>query len=160
MLSGEAKPRSRQRSLFESEEKDVCEEQALWKTSDVSRVRLERVREFGRSYVGLLLWRRLGLDKILKELVRGGKESVGWDTTACVLTLGRLSSVLSELSIAERWYSDTALEGPLGVPVEALNSSRLYRGLDHFLPHKDTLGNHRIRKYEDSKHRRKKDWVR
>jgi len=149
VLSGGAKSCPRQGSLFESREEKLYEGRALWKTIDVSRVRVERVREFGRSYVGLLLWRRLGLDKILKDLVPGGKESVGWDTTACVLTLGRFSAVLSELSIAEKWYSDTALEDLLGIPVESLNSNRLYRGLDHFLPHKDALSSHLIRKYED-----------
>jgi transposase len=122
---------------------------AAWRQVDVSGVRVERLRQFGRVYLGLALWRRLGLHTLLKELFEPGQEDIGWDVLACVLTLGRFCAQPSELSLAERWYDDTALEDLLGVPLEKINQSRLYRGLDALLPHKDALCQHLLAKYRD-----------
>ena len=57
----------------------------------------------GASTWGLALWRRLGLHTLLRELLPAGEEDVGWDLTACVLTLGRFGAQGSELAVAERW---------------------------------------------------------
>src|SRR5262249_51590815 len=47
-------------------------------------------------------------------------------------------SLLSpELPVAERWYDGTVLEDLLGVPLQKINDSRLYRGLDVLLEDKD-----------------------
>lgn len=67
----------------------------------------------------------------------------------CVLTLGRFCAQPSELSLAERWYDDTALEDLLGVPLAKINDARLYRGLDALRPHKDALCEHLLTKYRD-----------
>lgn len=122
---------------------------ACWREVNVSGVRVERLRQFGRVYLGLALWRRLGLHTRLKELFEPGEEDIGWDVLACVLSLGRFCAQPSELSVAERWYNDTALEDLLGVPLEKINQSRLYRGLDALLPHKDALCGHLLSKYRD-----------
>jgi hypothetical protein len=53
------------------------------------------------------------------------------------------------LSLAERWYDDTALEDLLGVPLEKINDARLYRGLDALGPHKDALCQHLLGRYRD-----------
>jgi hypothetical protein len=45
-------------------------------TEDVGSVQVERVREFGQVYLALALWRRLGLDKLLGELIGTGREMV------------------------------------------------------------------------------------
>ena len=120
-----------------------------WREVDVSRVRVERLRQFGRVYLGLALWRRLGLHKVLEELLEAGQEDIGWALTACVLTLGRFCAQPSELSVAERWYEDTALEDLLGVPAEKINETRLYRGLDALHPHKDAICEHLLARYRD-----------
>jgi transposase len=122
---------------------------ACWREVDVSGVRVERMRQFGRVYLGLALWRRLGLHSLLAELLPPGREEIGWDVLACVLTLGRFCAQPSELSLAERWYDDTALEDLLGLPLEKINQSRLYRGLDALLPHKDALCQHLLDRYRD-----------
>lgn len=122
---------------------------ACWREVNVSGVRVERLRQFGRVYLGLALWRRLGLHTRLKELFEPGEEDIGWDVLACVLSLGRFCAQPSELSVAERWYNDTALEDLLGVPLEKINQSRLYRGLDALLPHKDALCGHLLSKYRN-----------
>jgi hypothetical protein len=120
-----------------------------WREVDVSAVRVERLRQFGRVYLGLALWRRLGLHTLLQELLPAGREQIGWDLMACVLALGRFCAQPSELSLAERWYDDTALEDLLGVPLEKINDARLYRGLDALLPHKDALCAHLLAQYRD-----------
>ena len=120
-----------------------------WREVDISGVRVERLRQFGRVYLGLALWRRLGLHKRLIELLPAGEEDIGWDLIACVLTLGRFCAQPSELAVAERWYDDTALEDLLGVPLAKINDARLYRGLDAVLPHKDALCQHLVEIYRD-----------
>ena len=115
---------------------------AQWRRVDVSRVRVERLRQFGRVYLGLAVWRRLGLHKLLSRLMPEGREDVGWEQVACTLTLGRFCAQKSELSVAQRWYNDTALEDLLGVPFEKINETRLYRGLDEILWSKDALCAH------------------
>lgn len=120
-----------------------------WQEVELGRVRVERLRQFGRVYLGLALWRRLGLHTVLRSLLPAGGEEVGWDQIACVLTLGRFCAQPSELSVAERWYEDTALEDLLGVPLEKVNEARLYRGLDALLPHKEALCQQLLRRYRD-----------
>ena len=121
----------------------------LWRKVNVREVRVERVRQFGRVYLGLALWRRLKLHEVLKGLVAEGREEIGWEVVACVLTLGKFCAQPSELSVAERWYDDTALEDLLGVALEKINETRLYRGLDQLLPHKDALCRHLLERYRD-----------
>ncbi|MBM3891792.1 MAG: hypothetical protein FJ388_21970 [Verrucomicrobia bacterium] len=100
------------------------------------------VRQFGLVYLGLALWRRLRLQELLRGLLPPGQEEVGWQLIACVLTLARFCAQRSELSVAERWYADTALEDLLGIRLERINDARLYRGLDELLAQKEPLCRH------------------
>ena len=95
-----------------------------WRQVDVQGVRVERVRQFGRVYLGLALWRRLGLHTVCQQLLPAKHADVGWDLIACVLALGRFCAQPSALAVAERWYDDTALEDLLGVPLEKINETR------------------------------------
>jgi hypothetical protein len=78
---------------------------AQWAQVDLRGVRVERVREFGTVYLGLALWRRLGLHTLLQELIPPGQEEVPWELTACILSLARFCGQRSELEVAERWYA-------------------------------------------------------
>jgi transposase len=113
-----------------------------WRRVNVRGVRVERVREFGRVWAALAVWRRLGLHRLLADVVPCGREAIGWDLVACVLATGRFCAQTSELSVAERWYESTALPDILGVSTERINESRLYRGLDQLLGCKDALCRH------------------
>jgi transposase len=124
-------------------------ETPLWRRVNVRGVRVERVRQFGRVYLGLALWRRLGLHEVLRALLPPGQEEIGWDLIGAVLTLGRFCAQQSELELAERWYEDTALDDLLGIPVEKINEARLYRGLDQLLDHKEALCAHLLQRYRD-----------
>jgi transposase len=122
---------------------------AQWVQVDLRGVRVERVREFGQVYLALALWRRLGLHQLLKEIIEPGREEVPWELTACILTMARFCGQRSELEVAERWYADSALEDLLGVPLDQINDSRLYRGLDVLHEHKARLCTHLLERYRD-----------
>jgi len=122
---------------------------AGWREIDLHGVRVERLRQFGRVYLGLALWRRLGLHTCLQQLLPAGQEDISWEQIACVLTLGRFCGQPSELSLAERWYDDTALTDLLGVPLDKINDARLYRGLDALLPHQEALCQHLLGQSRD-----------
>ena len=123
--------------------------QPQWVQVDLSGVRVERVRDFGQVYLGLSLWRRLGLHTLLREMIEPGQEAVPWDLTACILTLARFCGQRSELEVAERWYADSVLEDLLGVSLSQVNEARLYRGLDVLQEHKEQLCKHLLAKYRD-----------
>ncbi len=78
-------------------------------------MRVERARDFGAAFLGLALWRRLGLHTLLAELIEPGEEEVPWPTVASVLPVARFCGQRSELGVAERWYAHSAMEDLLGV---------------------------------------------
>jgi transposase len=113
--------------------------QALAVRVKLSEVRLEQGRRFGDVWLGWTLWRALKLDEWMETHLEVGREQVGWAAMSAILVLARLCEPSSELPIAEDWYRQTALEDLLGVPVDSVNQSRLYRALDKLLPHKEAL---------------------
>jgi transposase len=141
----EGQPAQRQAALDEP----TTQDDALWKRVNIKGVRVERSRQFGRVYLGLALWRRLGLHKVLRELIPEGREWIEWEQVACILTLGRFCAQGSELAMAERWYDGTALEDLLSVKPEQVNDARLYRGLDQLHDQKDELCKHLQGRWQD-----------
>jgi transposase len=105
-------------------------------------VRFERLRDFGDVWLGLGLWRLLGLDKLLSEIMSNGREEVPWHVVAAILTLGRFCEPSSELHIEDTWYERTALEDLLGVSADKVHTDRLYAGLDCLLAHKEVIEKH------------------
>jgi hypothetical protein len=105
-------------------------------------VRLQRPRDFGDVWLALGLWRLLGLDGLLSDLMPSGREEVSWEQVAAILTIARFCEPSSELHIAETWYRRTALEDLLGVSVNQVHHRRLYAGLDQLLPHKPSIEKH------------------
>ncbi len=123
-------------------------EAPLWAQVNLGRIRVERVRQFGKVYVALALWRRLGLHRFFEEHLPPGRESVGWAQVASILALGRFCEQASELALAERWYGSTALEDLMAVDVDEVYDNRLYRGLDRVLPLRRELFSHLKGRYE------------
>jgi hypothetical protein len=98
--------KARDADLFD----EAGREAPAWATVDVSRVSVERLRQFGNVYLGLALWRRLGLAEFFEGQVAAGREEIPWALMACILTLARFCAPSSELKIAESWYGRTALD--------------------------------------------------
>jgi transposase len=115
---------------------------AEWVEVDIRGVRVERSRQFGGCWLGLELVRQLGLSQLFDELLPPGREGISWSVMAQILMLGRMVEASSELRLAEHTYEASALAELLGVPAEKVNDDRLYRSLDHLLPHKTALEKH------------------
>src|ERR1700674_4439064 len=113
----------------------------------LNQVRLERTRQFGACWLGLELWRRLGLDRFFQEAVDQHEADVPWSRVAAVLAINRLCAPGSELAIEQRWYPSTALDDLLGIEEGKINDTRLYRCLDRMLPHKTKLERHLKQRY-------------
>lgn len=113
----------------------------------VQQVRLERTRQVGPALLGLAVWRQLQLDTFFEAHVDAHPADVPWSRVAAVLAINRLCAPGSELAIEERWYPTTALDDLLHLPEGTINDSRLYRTLDHVLPHKTALERHLTTRY-------------
>lgn len=148
LLDGkEAGPEQRTFADLSRQGPEASSDPPRWTEVDIRGLRVERVRDFGEVYLALALWRRLGLHEALGNLIEPGGEAVPWPLVACVLTIARFCGNKSELEVAERWYQDCALEDLLSVSWKRINESRLYRGLDVLLAHKDALCQHLLERY-------------
>jgi transposase len=124
--------RSGEGSLFETVEPQ-------WVEVDAANVRVERVQEFGRPWLGMELVRQLGLKEFLDSVLPPGQADISWSLTALILILLRWYDPSSELRMAEHLYERSSLEDLLGVPASKINEDKLYRTLDRLLPHKRSL---------------------
>jgi transposase len=113
----------------------------------VHRVRLERTRQFGACWLGLELWRKLGLDRFFEQALDDEPADIAWSRVASLLAINRLCAPGSELAIEQRWYPSTALDDLLGIEEGKINDTRLYRCLDRILPHKTKLERHLKERY-------------
>ena len=140
-LNGATKSQRPQLTLFDPPRRDqpLDDEPVLVK---LSSIRLERLRDFGDVWLAWGLWRMLGLDVLLEELIEPGDEIVSWGAVAAILAIARFCEPSSELHIADTWYRRTALEELLGVAPGRVHTYRLYKGLDQLLPHKEALEKH------------------
>jgi len=130
-----------QLQLFASDAVDLPREDSIVQVR-LDQVGWERPRDFGEVFLAQHLWRLLGLNTLLSQLLPAGEEEVGWDVMAFILCAARLLCPSSELAIEERFYPRTALEELTGVAAEKVNKDRLYRALDHLLPHKSAIESH------------------
>ncbi|HVH89142.1 MAG TPA: hypothetical protein VM912_20665 [Terriglobales bacterium] len=80
-----------------------------WVEVDIRGVRVERSRQFGGCWLGLVLLRQLGLLQLLDELLPHGREEISWSVMTQTLVLGRLVDASSELRLAEHTYEASAL---------------------------------------------------
>lgn len=118
---------------------NVANEQPRWITVNASAVRVENCVRFGGPWLALELIRKIGLDDFIRRHLPATRSDVDWPSIALILVICRLCKPSSELHIAEHFYRETALPQLIGVPASKVYHTRLYRALDHLLPHKDQL---------------------
>jgi len=121
---------------------EIAAAEPRWVEVNAGGVRVENLRQFGGPWLALYLIRMLQLDTFLDKVIPEGREHVPWDVTSLILIIARLLEPSSELYIAEQWYAKTALPDLLGVTEACVDDNRLYRALDHLLPHKEALEVH------------------
>jgi transposase len=106
---------------------------------DVVRIRLGKVgwtnaRSFGDVWLGLQLWRMVGLEEIVARHLPAGRETVPPATMVAIEVISRLcigqGGATSEFALAEHGYGRTALEDLLGVADAVVTKDRLYHTLD------------------------------
>jgi transposase len=119
---------------------------ALPDDPDVVKVRLNSVgwtnpRSFGAVWLGLWLWKFLGLDEIVDRHIPQRNETVRPADIVAIEVINRLCGPCSEFALAEHWYQSTALEDLLGVPDSTVTKDRLYRTLDRLLTAQEAIEN-------------------
>jgi transposase len=113
----------------------------------LKKVRVERTRRFGDCYLGLDLWKRLGLEEFFAQHLDGDAADVAWSRVAAVLAINRLCTPGSELAVEQHWYPSTALDDLLHIEKGKINDTRLYRCLDRLLPLKTKIEQHLKQRY-------------
>jgi transposase len=113
-----------------------------WVEVNVHAVRTERPRRFGDVWLALELLRRLHLDRFFQQHLKSTRPQIAWADLVTVLIAARFCEPSSELHIAEHFYKNSALADLLGIPANKIYDNRLYRALDHLLPHKEQLQKH------------------
>jgi transposase len=113
----------------------------------VKKVRVERTRRFGDCYLGLELWKWLGLEEFFAEHLDVDAADVAWSRVAAVLAINRLCAPGSELAVEQHWYPSTALDDLLHIGKGKINDTRLYRCLDRLLPLKSKIEQHLKQRY-------------
>jgi len=105
----------------------------------LNKVRVERTRRFGDCYLGLELWKQLGLAEFFQRHLDVDEVDVPWSRVAAVLAINRLCDPGSELAVEQHWYPSTALDDLLHIAPGKINDTRLYRCLDRLLPLKTQI---------------------
>ena len=113
----------------------------------VKKVRVERTRRFGDCYLGLQLWKRLGLEEFFTQHLDVDAADVAWSRVAAVLAINRLCAPGSELAVEQHWYPSTALDDLLHIGKGKINDTRLYRCLARLLPLKSKIEQHLKQRY-------------
>ena len=111
-------------------------------TVNLNGVRVAGTTDFGDVWLGLVLWRALGLDTLFRRILPRGREAIEWEVMVTILVLGRFCEPSSERHLAQTWYPRTALPDLLGVSREEVYLQRLYRTLDVLVPHKAAVETH------------------
>jgi hypothetical protein len=88
-LDGKAAARARQLMLFDYADADRDDPVPQYVEVDLKGIRVERTRDFGDIFLGLTLWKILGLDEFFSRRLPVGQEEVSWSLMACLLTISR-----------------------------------------------------------------------
>src|SRR5260370_5529416 len=75
----------------------------------VKKVRVERTRRFGDCYLGLELWKRLGLDEFFAQHLDGDAADVAWTRVGAGFAINRLCAPGSGRAPEQHWYPSTTV---------------------------------------------------
>jgi transposase len=131
----------RQMALFPAD-RPLPPDEANALSVKLTEMQLHRPRSFGDCWLGYLLWEELGLDWFWNAKLGCERGEVPWAKVLCILVINRLCDPGSEFAVHRRWFLKSALDELLNVDYSAAAKDRLYRCLDHILPHKEALCQH------------------
>lgn len=144
----EAKQAPRTLALFPEEqcESVVADDSTL--RLKLSKLRLERPRQWGGCWLALQLWRELKLDEFWGERLLPSRKGTRWDEVLLILVVYRLLSPGSEWRLHRQWYQRSALADLLGSD-RVIDSHTLYACHDRLLEHKAALFEHLVERWRD-----------
>lgn len=114
----------------------------------LSRLRLQRPRQWGGCWLALQLWRQLELDEFWAERLIASRKGTRWDEVLLILVVYRLLSPGSEWRLHREWYQRSALSDLLGTD-SVIDSHALYDCHDLLLAHKAALFDHLVSRWRD-----------
>ena len=123
------------RHSFEKEKIEEQQQTPEYATIDIKSVKLSETRKIGAEYVGVSMFRKLGMDKILRE---NGFTEKQINLTA-LLIVGRLAYPSSEKGTREWAREISGIGELLGTQFKRLSNNILYRTLDLIYEHKQGI---------------------
>ncbi len=114
----------------------------------LSRMRLERPRQWGGCWMAIELWRELGLDAFWAARLPPSRKGTRWDEVLLILVVYRLLSPGSEWRLHREWYGRSALADLLDTD-EVIDPHALYDCHDLLLEHKAALFDHLVSRWRD-----------
>jgi len=115
----------------------------------LSRLRLERARQWGGCWLTRWLWERLGWDGFWGPRLPASRKGTRWDQVLFVLVCYRLLSPGSEWRLHRHWFEHTALADLLGGDASLAEIHTLYACHDRRLEHKRAVFDHLVGRWRE-----------
>lgn len=109
---------------------------------NLSKMKLERPRSFGDSWLGCEIWDQLGLEQFWSKRIDSSRSPVQFSKVLKLLAVNRLIKPSAEYFIHQHWYSQSAMDALLDCNFDIVEKNRLYRCLDRIMPYKDEFCSH------------------
>lgn len=143
----EGQPRLRQMAIF-PEQCEAPELSCAVVHVKLDGMRLEKPRQWGACWLGLMLWECLELDDFWRDRLGRSREGTEWLHVLKTLAMYRLIDPGSEWRLHRQWYQRSAMADLLGEDDALVAPNTLYRCLDKLLAHKQALFTHLTRRWE------------
>ena len=143
----EGSARLRQMAIF-PEQREAPELSCAVVHVKLDGMRLEKPRQWGACWLGLMLWECLELDEFWHARLGRSREGTDWRAVLKTLTTYRLIDPGSEWRLHRQWYQRSAMADLLGEDDALVAPNTLYRCLDKLLAHKQALFKHLTRRWE------------
>ena len=135
-------------ALFPDDRYEAVVDDASVVRLKLSRLRLQRPRQWGGCWLALQLWRQLELDEFWSGRLPASRKGTRWDQVLLILVVYRLLSPGSEWRLHREWYGRSALPDLLGMD-SVIDSHALYDCHDRLLAHKTALFDHLVARWRD-----------
>jgi hypothetical protein len=135
-------------SLFPAERYEAVVDDETVVRLRLSRMRLERPRQWGGCWLAVQLWRELELDEFWAERLPPSRKGTRWDQVLLILVVYRLLSPGSEWRLHREWYGRSALPDLLGLD-NVIDEHALYACHDLLIEHKAALFDHLVSRWRD-----------
>ncbi len=110
---------------------------------------VERPRQWGACWLACQVYAQLDLERFWAARLPPSRKGTRWDLILQALVAYRLIDPGSEWRLHREWFVNSAMADLLGAGFELAEIHKLYRCLDHLLPHKRALFDHLTQRWKD-----------